>query len=339
MTQDSQDIITLGHGSGGKLSAELVSGVFLPFFKSSILNKLDDSAVISPQKGRVAFTTDSYVIDPIFFKGGDIGKLAVCGTVNDLAMSGATPRYLSASFLIEAGFPLTDLKRIAWSMAVAAEEAKVEIVTGDTKVVEAGSADKLFINTAGLGFIEDAVDISASKAKVKDLIIISGTIGDHGISIMSEREGLRFETDILSDCAPLNHLVAAMMKVSRNIRVLRDPTRGGLATVLNEIAAKSNVGICLEEANVPVKSEVKGACELLGLDPLYVANEGKLLAVVAKSDAEKVLEAMRTRPEGREAAIIGEVVETPKKKVFMRTPFGTARLVDLLVGEQLPRIC
>ncbi len=339
MVKAKDDFINLGHGSGGKLSAELLGEVFLPAFKNTILNHLDDSAVFEHHDGKLAFTTDTYVIDPIFFKGGDIGRLAVCGTVNDLAMSGATPKYLSVAFLIESGFPIKDLERIVASMAEAAHEAGVKIVTGDTKVVEAGSADKIFINTAGVGFIDEGINISSSQAKVKDLVIVSGSIGDHGISIMSEREGLHFETDIASDCAPLGGLVKKMLAASKNIKVLRDPTRGGVATVLSEIAAKSNVGICLEEANIPIKDQVKGACELLGLDPLYVANEGKLLAIVPKSDAKAVLEAMRTTIEGRDAAIIGEVVETPKKKVFMRTPFGTARLIDLLVGEQLPRIC
>jgi len=333
------DKILLAHGSGGKLSHDLIGRVFLRKFENPILSKLDDMAAFTLGEARVAFTTDSYVVNPIFFNGGDIGKLAVCGTVNDLAMSGAVPKYVSVAFIIEEGFPLVDLERILDSMKEAAEEARVEVVTGDTKVVERGGADKLFINTAGVGIIAQGVDISGSNARVGDRVILSGSIGDHGIAIMSEREGLEFKTQVKSDCAPLNHLVAEMLQVSLNIRCLRDPTRGGLASTLNELAKQSQVGILIEEAKIPIKEEVKGACEMLGYDPLYVANEGKLVAVVSSEDAKRVVKVMRENDYGREAEIIGEVVENPKGKVFLRTLVGSTRIVDMLTGEQLPRIC
>ncbi len=335
----NQDKIILAHGSGGKLSSDLLKNIFLKDFRNPILEKLDDMATLNLNGVKVAFTTDSYVVNPIFFNGGDIGKLAICGTVNDISMSGAVPKYISAAFVIEEGFPVDDLKKITGSMRKAAEEAGVEIVTGDTKVVEKGSADKIFINTAGIGLIEPGIDISGSNAKVGDKVILSGTIGDHGIAIMSQREGLEFKTGLKSDCSPLNHLVQDMLRVSKEIRCLRDPTRGGLATILNEIAKQSGVSICIEEEKIPVKEGVGGACEMLGFDPLYVANEGKLIAVVDVADTEKVLEAIRKNKYGRDSQIIGEIVESPKGKVLLKTLLGARRIIDVLVGEQLPRIC
>ena len=290
-------------------------------------------------RGRLAFTTDSYVVSPIFFPGGDIGKLAVCGTVNDLSMSGAKPLYLSLSFIIEEGLPLNELSQIVNSIQKTAEEAGVEIVTGDTKVVNRGSADKLFVNTAGVGVIPDGVDISGSNARPGDKVILSGTVGDHGIAVLSQREGLRFSTQLESDCAPLNDLVADMVAASHNIHCLRDPTRGGLATTLNEFAEQSKVGIRIDEEKIPVREEVLGACEMLGFDPLYIANEGKLVAIVASEDADKILKAMRANCYGKNASIIGEVVAENPGRVVMKTCLGSSRIVDMLVGDPLPRIC
>ena len=332
------DSILLAHGSGGKLSHELVEKRILPFLANPALNKLDDSAVFEAS-GRLAFTTDSYVVNPIFFPGGDIGRLAVCGTVNDLAMSGARPLYLSLSAIIEEGFLLSELEQIMQSISKAAEEAEVSIIAGDTKVVNRGHADKLFITTSGVGSIAPGVDISGANAKAGDKVLLSGTIGDHGIAVMSQREGLRFSMALESDCAPLNQLVSQMLEVSSRIRCLRDPTRGGLATTLNELARQSKVGIVVEEVEIPVKAEVKAVCELLGLDPIYAANEGKLVAVVAPGDAEKILAQMRKNNYGREATIIGEVTGEHLGKVIMRTQLGPSRIVDMLSGELLPRIC
>jgi len=332
------DIILLAYGSGGKLSHELVEKEFLPSLTNPMLNKLDDSAIFEAS-GRFAFTTDSYVVNPIFFPGGDIGKLAICGTVNDLSMSGAKPLYLSLSAIIEEGFSLKELERIVQSIEAAAEEAEVSIITGDTKVVNQGQADKLFINTSGIGMIPAEIDISGANAKGGDKIILSGTIGDHGIAIMSQREGLRFSVPVESDCAPLNKLVAQMLEVSFNIHCLRDPTRGGLATTLNEFAKQSNVGIVIQEDKIPVKEGVKAACELLGFDPIYVANEGKLVAVVEPDDADKVLAQMKQNSYGRDAAIIGEVISEHPGRVIMKTKLGPSRIVDMLSGELLPRIC
>ncbi len=333
-----EDKILLAHGSGGRLSHELVEKSFVRTFDNPLLNKLDDSAVFDVS-GRLAFTTDSYVVKPIFFPGGDIGKLAVCGTVNDLAMSGAVPLYLSISFIIEEGFPLSDLERIAASVRQAAEEAGAQVVTGDTKVVNRGSADGLFINTSGLGVIPPGVDISGSNARPGDKVILSGTIGDHGIAVMSKREGLEFSAEVLSDCAPLNKLVAEMLEESPAVHSLRDPTRGGLATTLNEIAMQSGVGIEIYEDVIPVSDVVRAACEMLGFDPVNIANEGKLVAVVASSDAPSILSTMRHNRYGSEAAIIGEIVEGHPARVIMRTRLGASRIVDMLVGELLPRIC
>ena len=332
------DKILLAHGSGGKLAHELVEKSFLQAFSNPLLAKLDDSATFD-FSGRLAFTTDSYVVNPIFFPGGDIGKLAVCGTVNDLAMAGAVPLYLSLSFIIEEGLPQQDLMQIVSSVKEAAKEAEVQVITGDTKVVDRGTADKLFINTAGVGMIPEGVDISGSKAKPGDKVILSGTIGDHGIAVLSQREGLSFSTKLQSDCAPLNKLVAEMIQVSSQIHCLRDPTRGGLATTLNELATQSKVGIKIEEEKIPVREEVQAACEMLGFDPLYVANEGKLVTMVAPENAEAVLDRMRQNTYGRNAAIIGEVRQENPGRVVMRTRLGASRIVDMLVGDLLPRIC
>ena len=332
------DRILLAHGSGGRLAHDLIEKVLLKPLSNPLLDRLDDSAVV-PFSGRLAFTTDSYVVNPIFFPGGDIGKLAVCGTVNDLSMVGATPLYLSLAFIIEEGLPLDELERVLVSVQAAAREAEVQIITGDTKVVNRGSADKLFVNTAGVGRVPEGIDISGSSAKPGDKVILSGTIGDHGIAVLSQREGLGFSTRLESDCAPLNGLVAEMMVASRRIHTMRDPTRGGLATTLNELAAQSKVGIRIEEEKVPVRDEVRGACEMLGIDPLYVANEGKLVALVHPEDADAVLEKMRHHRYGRDAAIIGEARSAHHGRVVMRTGLGASRIVDMLVGDPLPRIC
>ncbi len=332
--------VLLAHGSGGKLSHDLIEKSFVSILSNPILDKLDDSAVFEvSSKGRLAFTTDSYVVSPIFFPGGDIGKLAVCGTVNDLSMSGATPLYLSLSFIIEEGLLITDLEKIVNSVHQAATEAGIKIVTGDTKVVNQGGADKLFINTSGIGIVPPRVDISGANAQPGDKVIVSGTLGDHGIAVLSQREGLKFQVPVPSDCSPLNKLVAEMLETSANIHCLRDPTRGGLATTLNEFARQSRVGINIDEASIPVNRAVAGACELLGFDPLYVANEGKLVAVVTPADADKVLAKMRQNQYGQEATIIGEVVNEHPGRVVMKTRLGASRLVDVLVGELLPRIC
>jgi hydrogenase expression/formation protein HypE len=337
----SGDVILLAHGSGGKLSHDLVERLFLRYFTSSALLPLDDSAVIEIQNQKLAFTTDSYVVSPLFFPGGDIGKLAVCGTVNDLSMSGARPLWLSAGFIVEEGLPLADLERIIASMAATAEQAGVQIVTGDTKVVDRGSADKLFINTAGLGLVSPGVEIAGDRARPGDAVLLSGTIGDHGMTIMTQREGLRFDSPLASDCAPLNGLVAALLAAvpPGTVHCLRDPTRGGLATTLNELAGRSRAGVEIEETAIPVREAVRGACELLGLDPLYVANEGKLVAIVTAEAAEAALAALRAQDVGREAAVIGQVTGTHPGRVVLRTALGARRVVDMLTGEQLPRIC
>jgi hydrogenase expression/formation protein HypE len=338
MEEVLKDKILLAHGSGGKLAHELVEKSFVKALANPLLNKLDDSAVFD-FSGRLAFTTDSYVVSPIFFPGGDIGKLAICGTVNDLAMSGARPLYLSLSFIIEEGLLQSELNQIVDSVQQAAREAGVEIITGDTKVVHRGSADKLFINTAGVGIIPEGVNISGDRARPGDRVILSGAIGDHGIAVISQREGLRFSTKLKSDCAPLGALVAEMLGASPNIHCLRDPTRGGLATSLNELAKQSKVSIRIEEQKIPVREEVLAACEMLGFDPLYVANEGKLVAIVPSEDADKVLQAMRKNRYGKGAAIIGEVGAEHPGRVVMKTVLGASRIVDMLVGDLLPRIC
>ena len=333
-----EDRILLAHGSGGKLAHDLIEKSFVPVLDNPLLAPLDDSAVFE-MSGRLAFTTDSYVVSPIFFPGGDIGKLAVCGTVNDLSMSGAKPLYLSLAFIIEEGLLLKDLQRVIDSIRDTAEEAGVKIITGDTKVVERGSADKIFINTAGIGKIPEGITISGSNAKPGDKIILSGTVGDHGIAVLSRRQGLSFGTKLESDCAPLGKIVAEMLAASRNIHSLRDPTRGGLATTLNELAKQSKVGIRIEESKIPVRDEVAGACEMLGLDPLYIANEGKLIAIVTREDADKILTAMKRNRYGQNAVVIGEVIAEHPGRVVMKTVLGSSRIVDMLVGEPLPRIC
>lgn len=337
--------IVLGHGSGGKLTAELIDKIFLPAFANPILDRLDDQAVLQIDGARLAFTTDSFVVTPIFFPGGDIGRLAVNGTVNDLAMSGACPLYLSAAFILEEGLSADDLRRVVDSMGAAAREAGVQLVTGDTKVVDRGKGDQIFITTTGIGVIERPVNISANRARAGDKIILSGYIGDHGMAIMSQRENLDFEGTIESDCAPLHGLVAAMLDAcveerdEHPIHCLRDPTRGGVATTLNEIASQSKVGMLLNETLLPVRENVKGACEILGLDPLYVANEGKLVAVVAADAADAILCRMREHPLGSNAVMIGEVVSEHRGMVLMETGVGGTRVLDVMFGEQLPRIC
>ncbi|HEX3068047.1 MAG TPA: hydrogenase expression/formation protein HypE [Thermoanaerobaculia bacterium] len=332
------DRIVLGHGSGGKLSAELIETMFLPAFRNEYLDRLDDQAVFDVNGSRLAFTTDSFVVTPIFFPGGDIGRLAVNGTVNDLAMSGARPLYLSVAFILEEGLLMGELQRIVESMRQAAAEARVLLVTGDTKVVNRGKGDKIFINTAGVGLIERPVNISASGAKAGDKVIVSGYVGDHGMAILSQRENLTFESDIESDTAPLYDLVEGMLEVG-GIHCLRDPTRGGVATTLNEIAQRSKVSIEIDESAIPVRESVRGACEILGLDPLYVANEGKLVAIVDPVKADAIVAKMRTMKHGADAQVIGTVVASPLTLVFLKTDIGGTRVVDLLWNEQLPRIC
>lgn len=331
--------IVLAHGSGGRLSHRLISKVIAPTFANELLAPLHDGAIFSLGKERLAFSTDSYVVSPIFFPGGDIGKLAIHGTVNDLAMCGARPLFLSVGFILEEGLSMEDFWRVVQSMRAAADAAGVQLVTGDTKVVDRGKADKIFINTAGVGVVPDGVNIHPARAQVGDKVILSGPIAVHGIAIMSVREGLEFETEIASDSAALNDLVAEILKVCPDIHVLRDPTRGGVTSAVSEIAQTANVGVQLWESAIPISEEVKGACEILGLDPLYVANEGKLLAVVAPDDAEKVLARMRQHSLGKEAAIIGEVVSEHGGFVTLKTRVGGTRVVDMLSGEQLPRIC
>jgi hydrogenase expression/formation protein HypE len=331
--------VLLAHGGGGKLSKHLIEKMFLPQFRNEYLEQLHDGAVVSANGVRLAFSTDSYVVQPIFFPGGTIGDLAVNGTVNDLAMCGATPLYLSAAFIIEEGLSMDELWRVVVSMREAAQNAGVELVTGDTKVVDRGKGDKIFINTSGIGVVVEGVNINPKNCQVGDKIVLSGAIAEHGIAIMSVREGLEFETPLQSDSAPLNGLVQSMLGASKNIHVLRDPTRGGVASSLNEIASSSNLGIRIVEELILVSEEVRGACEILGLDPLYVANEGKLLAFVPPGEAGEVLRVMQSHPLGRHAAIIGEVVEDHPGTVIMKTKIGGNRVVDMISGEQLPRIC
>jgi hydrogenase expression/formation protein HypE len=331
--------ITLAHGGGGRMSHELIQKLILPGFKNEFLEPLHDGAIFSINGTKLAFSTDSFVVNPLFFPGGDIGKLAVCGTVNDLAMCGAVPKYLSASLILEEGFAMEELARVIASMRATADEAGISLVTGDTKVVERGKGDKIFINTAGIGIVPDHVNISPRQARPGDQILINGPIAVHGIAIMSVRDHLEFETEIRSDCAPLNTLVAALLEACPETRVLRDPTRGGVASALNEIAQGSNAGIQIDEASISISEEVKGACEILGFDPLYVANEGKLLAIVPREGVERALKALRGHPLGRESSIIGEIVESHAGFVTMRTRVGGNRVVDMLAGEQLPRIC
>ena len=332
--------VDLSHGSGGRAMAQLIAEIFHQALDNEWLRQGNDQAAFDVRGGRMVMTTDAYVVSPLFFPGGDIGSLAVHGTINDIAVGGARPLYLSASFIIEEGFPLADLKRIADRMGAAAGSAGVPVITGDTKVVEHGKADGVFISTTGLGIVLPGLDLSAENARPGDRVILSGTIGDHGVAIMSTRRNLAFATDLVSDSAPLHDLVAAMVEAGgHGLRVMRDPTRGGLAATLNELAHQSNVGFRLDEDAIPVRPEVAAACELLGLDPLHVANEGKLVAIVAPATAETVLDAMRAHPLGRDAVVIGEAVADDHCFVQMTTGFGGGRLVDWLSGEQLPRIC
>lgn len=335
----ARDSILLGHGSGGKMSAELLRELLLPAFQNPILERQDDQAILEVNGVHLAFTTDSFVVKPLFFPGGDIGELAVNGTVNDLAMGGAVPLFLSLAFILEEGLSMDVLRRVTESVKSAAARAGVQIVTGDTKVVEKGSGDGLFVNTSGIGVVPDGVRLSANQARPGDCVLLSGTIGDHGITILSQREGLSFESPIESDTAALHSLVADMLRVTSEIRCLRDPTRGGLSSSLNEIAERSGVGIELQESAIRVREEVQGACEMLGLDPLYVANEGKLVAIASPEAAEPLLEAMRRNPLGRDAEVIGIVNDAHPGMVTLRTRLGTSRIVDLLTGDQLPRIC
>ncbi len=333
------DKVLLAHGGGGTLSHKLIQKMFLSQFSNPLLNAEHDGAVFEIDGKRLAMSTDSYVVQPIFFPGGDIGELAVNGTVNDLCMCGAKPLYISAGFILEEGFPLDDLWKVVLSMQRAALKAGVQIVTGDTKVVDKGKGDKIFINTSGIGVIDNGIDISPKNAKIGDAILINGRIADHGIAIMSAREGLTFDTTVESDTAALNGLTESMFAATKNIHVLRDPTRGGIASALNEIAMSAGIGIHIEEDHIPITEEVKGACEILGLDPLYIANEGKLLAFVPQEEAGKLLKAMREHPLGKESQIIGKVVAEHSGSVVMRTSIGSNRVVDMLSGEQLPRIC
>jgi hydrogenase expression/formation protein HypE len=331
--------VDMSHGSGGRAMAQLIEELFAKHLGNEYLAQGDDGARLPVVNGRLVMATDSHVVSPLFFPGGDIGCLSVHGTINDVAVMGAKPLYLAAGFILEEGYPLADLARIVESMAAAAREAGVPVVTGDTKVVEAGKADGVFITTTGIGVLREGVDLSGAHARPGDVVLVSGDIGDHGTAIMSMREGLEFSTAILSDTAALHGLVDAMLATGADIRCLRDPTRGGLATTLNEIAKQSKVGVMLQEKTIPVKPEVAAACEFLGLDPLYVANEGKLIAVVAEADADKVLAAMRAHPLGAKAARVGSVIADEHRFVQMTTAMGGRRIVDWLTGEQLPRIC
>ena len=344
MNAGVEERINLSHGGGGRAMRRLIEDVFVRAFDNPVLNSLEDQATIAladlaAHGDRLAFTTDSYVVDPLFFAGGDIGTLAVAGTINDLAMSGARPLFLSCAMVLEEGLPVATLHRVAASMRQTADLAGVKIVTGDTKVVERGAADKMFVNTAGIGVVPSGVSLSAKNARPGDVVIVNGVLGDHGTAILIARNQLALQADIESDCQPLDGLVAAMLTAFPDIRCLRDATRGGVATVLNEFAQSSNVGIRITERDVPLREEVKGACEILGLDPLYLANEGKLVAIVPPDGVDAVLSAMRAYPNGVGAAIIGEVTANRPGMVTMRTIFGGERIVDMLVGEQLPRIC
>jgi len=334
------ETIQMAHGAGGRLSQALMQRVFMPHLHNAFLDLLDDQAKLDLPPGRIAFTTDTYVVSPVFFPGGNIGELAVNGTVNDLAVGGATPLYLSVGFVLEEGLPLAELEAIVKSMAEAARRAGVMMVTGDTKVVGKGQCDRIFINTSGIGVIRENVNLSCRNLKRGDSIILSGTVGDHGMAIMTSREGLSFQSRITSDCAALNGMIAAMLDVApAAIHAMRDPTRGGVAATLNELASSSSLGIEINETTIPVKPDVRGACELLGIDPLHVANEGKLVVVVVADEAQPVLDVMRSFDLGQDAVMIGSVVDDHPDMVVMRTAFGSRRIIDLPLGEQLPRIC
>jgi hydrogenase expression/formation protein HypE len=331
--------ILLGHGSGGRLTAELLRHVFLPAFSSPVLAALEDQATVAVPGGRIAITTDAFVVRPLFFPGGDIGKLAVNGSVNDLAVGGARPLFLAAAFILEEGLPVADLQRVVDSMRRACDEAEVALVTGDTKVVDHGKGDGIFITTTAVGVVPEGRTLSIAAARPGDAILVSGTLGDHGVAILSVREGIEFETPLLSDCAPLTGLAAAVLGASPGVRCMRDPTRGGLSSALNELAESSRVGVELDESAIPLKPEVRSACEMLGLDPLYVACEGRLVAAVAPEDAARVLGAMRAHPLGRQAAVVGRVVADHPALVTVTSIVGGERVLPLLSGEQLPRIC
>ena len=331
--------ILLAHGSGGRLSHELIKDLFLRSFDNKFLRKLGDSAIFEKEKIRWAFTTDSYVIRPLFFPGGDIGKLAVCGTINDLAVAGATPLFLSCALIIEEGLEVSTLEKVVYSIKETAEGAGVQIITGDTKVVEHGGADGLFINTSGVGIVRIQENLSPARIEVGDRILINGTIGDHSIATLSRREEFDFQTKLKSDCAPLNDLIGTVLSDSQGIKMMRDPTRGGIASILNETASGQAFGIELWEEKIPIKEEVASICEMLGFDPLYLANEGKVVLVAKQEEAEKLLSILRSHPLGKESQIVGKVVPEAKGKVYLRTRIGTRRVVDMLTGEQLPRIC
>ncbi len=339
ISRTEYDRILMAHGGGGTLTNQLIQKIFISQFGNEVLDVLHDSAMFKVESKRLAFTTDSYVVNPVFFPGGNIGELAVYGTVNDLAMAGAIPIYLSVSFILEEGFEIETLWQIVVAMKNASRKANVKIVTGDTKVVDKGKGDGIYINTSGIGIIPDDVNINPHNAKPGDLIILSGKIAEHGIAILSARDGLEFESEILSDLAPLNALVSVMLNESKNIHVLRDPTRGGLASTLNEIATQSNVGIRIYEDKIPIAGNVKAACEIFGLDPLYIANEGKLVAFIDPGNAESVLNKMQLQEFGKDASIIGEVTDKNPQTVVMKTAIGTNRIIDMISGEQLPRIC
>jgi hydrogenase expression/formation protein HypE len=334
-----EERITLSHGSGGKATQTLIEAVFLEAFSNPLLAPLEDGAVLTAHGGRLAFTTDSYVVSPLFFPGGDIGDLAVNGTVNDLAVSGARPLWLSAGFILEEGFPVADLERIVGSMAAAAERAGVQVVTGDTKVVQRGKADGCYVNTAGVGVIERPLELGVATARPGDAVIVSGPIGEHGITVMLARGELDIESEVESDTAPLNGLVERLLDAAPGVRGLRDATRGGVATICNEVARAAGVAVVVDEDSVPVRPDVRGACELLGIDPLYVACEGRLVAVVDGDQADAAVAALRSHPLGEGAAVIGRVRDDPPGLVLLKTSFGGTRIVDLLVGDPLPRIC
>jgi hydrogenase expression/formation protein HypE len=331
--------ISLGHGSGGKLTHDLIKNLFLKKLDNPILAELTDAAIIELDKKRFAFTTDSYVVKPLFFPGGDIGRLAIFGTVNDLAVMGAKPLFISCGLIIEEGFDYASLEKVIDSIEEAKEIAGIEVITGDTKVVEKGGADGLFVNTSGIGEILDGVKLSVRNIKVGDKIILNGPIADHGISILSSREGFEFESEITSDCAPLNELILKILAASDGVRFMRDPTRGGLATTLNEIVEGTNFGILIDEEKVPLREPVRAACELLGLDPFYIGNEGKVAVVIDRKEAESICGLMREHPLGKESQIIGEITEGPKGKVCLKTATGGTRVLDMLIADQLPRIC
>lgn len=331
--------IVLGHGSGGKLTKDLVDEVFLASFSNQWLSTLTDSALLEFEGQRIAFTTDSYVVRPIFFKGGDLGKLAVCGTVNDLSVMGAKPLFITCGFIIEEGYEIDSLKRIVDSMRKAAEEAGVAIVAGDTKVVDKGSGDGIFLNTSGVGVVSSGIDLRRERVKPGDSVLINGTVGDHGMAVLISREQFGFESSIESDCASLNKLISGILSSGADIKFMRDATRGGVATILNELASGMGFGVLVDEEKIPVTEEVRALCEILGMDPLYVANEGKVVVVCGSADKEKVLKAMKEHPLGRRAEVVGEIVKEPASLVMTRTKIGSRRILDLLVDDQLPRIC